>query len=492
MPRHFLPMPSMMSFRPTRLALFALPFLAAACQKKEGKQSVPVETAVASRQRVLVDVQATGVITPVQTVEVRSKASGLIVDMPVVTGTAVTPGQLLLRIDPRDAQNRFDQAKAALTAAEANVEVTRTQLERSKELASRGVITQPEFEQARVAFANAESQVAAARTQLELARIALEDVTIRSPVRGTVIGKSVSEGQVIASATNSASGGTILMQIADLGVVYDSTLVNESDIGKVRPGQVASVTVDAYPGRVFRGVVEKIEPRATVQQSVTMFPVLIRLDNADGALMPGMNSDVQILIEQRDDVLAVPVDAIRSMSEIPSVAAALGADAQALRATLEAQRDSLLAGDTPRGAPADGATGAGRPPGAGSAGGDTPRRARRSGGQRPAGAGAGGGGMRGGSGGGFGGGASSLGIVVMKKGPTLTPRLVRMGIGNYEVTEVTRGLAEGDTVAIISAALLQLERDRMQERIRSRTSLPGMSGGGGGGGSGGTRRGTGS
>src|SRR4029453_4993803 len=144
---------------------------------------------------------------------------------------------------------------------------------------------------------------------------ALEDVTITAPSAGTVIARNVSQGQVITSSTSGASGGTVLLSIANLGTVYDSTLVTESDIGKVKPGQAASVTVDAYPGRTFRGVVEKIEPRATVQQSVTMFPVLIRIDNRDGALMPGMNSDVSILVDERDNVLAVPVDAVRSLRE---------------------------------------------------------------------------------------------------------------------------------------------------------------------------------
>src|SRR5205085_702354 len=112
------------------------------------------------------------------------------------------------------------------------------------------------------------SQVAAAQTQLELSQIGLEDVTIQAPSAGTVIATNVVPGQVIASSTTSPSGGTILMTLADLSTVYDSTLVNESDIGKVKPGQTATITVDAYPNRQFRGVVEKIEPRATVQQSV--------------------------------------------------------------------------------------------------------------------------------------------------------------------------------------------------------------------------------
>ncbi len=126
--------------------------------------------------------------------------------------------------------------------------------------------------------------------------------------------------------------------MADLGQVFDSTLVSESDIGNVKPGQSATVKVDAYPNRSFRGVVEKIAPQATVQQSVTMFPVLIRLDNRDGALMPGMNTDVSILVEQQDNVIAVPNDAVRSMRDAATAATALGLDATKVSASLASQR----------------------------------------------------------------------------------------------------------------------------------------------------------
>jgi HlyD family secretion protein len=184
---------------------------------------------------------------------VRSKASGQITRLAVTTGDRVKAGDLLVRIDPRDPQSRFDQAAAAVRAAQAQAQVTRTQYERNRALLGQGVITAPETEATRLAYANAQSSLTAARTQLDLARIALEDVTIRAPSAGTVIARNVAPGTVVASSVNSPSGGTVLLTLADLATVYDSTLVNESDIGKVRAGQQVRVTVDAYPGRTFRG-----------------------------------------------------------------------------------------------------------------------------------------------------------------------------------------------------------------------------------------------
>jgi HlyD family secretion protein len=336
-----------MPFRSRTAPALALAVLAASavagCADKKA-DAAPVQTVPAQRQTIVVDVEATGVITPINAVEVRSKASGQITQLRVTTGTPVKEGDLLARIDPRDPQSRFDQARAAVNAAQINVQVARAQFERNQALSQQGVITAPEFETTRTAYAQAQSQLTSARTQLDLARIALEDVTIRAPSNGTVIARNVSQGQVITSSTNSPSGGTILLRIANLGTVYDSTLVNESDIGKVKPGQPATVTVDAYPGRTFRGIVEKIEPQAVVQQSVTMFPVLVSLNNELGLLKPGMNGEVSVLIERKENVLTVSNDAIRTLREAATSAAALGLDPDTVQAQIRAQFASMGGG----------------------------------------------------------------------------------------------------------------------------------------------------
>jgi len=133
------------------------------------------------------------------------------------------------------------------------------------------------------------------------------------------------------------SGGTTILKMADLTKVRVRALVNETDIGKVRPGLPAQVTVDAFPDRPFIGTVEKIEPQATIQQSVTMFPVLISIDNIARLLMPGMNGEVSIEVERRENVLAIPNDAVRSMNEVAAVAPLLGLDPDSVRAELRNQ-----------------------------------------------------------------------------------------------------------------------------------------------------------
>lgn len=455
-----------------RILTSALALLLVACGKKGAEVSAgaTLETVAATRQRIVVEVEATGVIRPIEAIEVRSKASGQIVALPVETGAIVRRGDLLVRIDPRDPQNRFDQAQAALRAAEASVQVAKTQSDRNQSLLAKEVLTAPEVEAARLTLANAQAQLASARTNLELATIALEDVTIRAPSDGIVIARSVSPGQVIASATNSPSGGTVLMSLADLSAVYDSVLVNESDIGRIRPGQSVAVTADAHPGRTFRGTVTKVEPNATVQQSVTFFPVKIRLDNADGALMPGMNTDVSVMVAQQDNVLVVPVDAVRTTREAPTVATALGLDPEAVR---------TLAQGNGRRPTAQGDSAGGRPLAADSRGGRSGRTGR---------------GVRGAATGGVSAGAvpaerGGRGIAFVKTASGLEPRVVTTGLRNYDVVEITGGLAEGEQVALVSGALLQQSRVKQQEQIRSRTSMPGMGGSSGGtGGTSGGRR----
>ena len=149
-------------------------------------------------------------------------------------------------------------------------------------------------------------RVVRARIDVENNEISLEDTDVKAPITGVIIQKGVERGQVVASATFNAGGGTVLMKMADLNLVQVRTLVDETDIGKIKAGQATTVTVDAYPNRPFQGEVLKIEPLAEVQQNVTMFPVLVRIDNREGLLRPGMNSEVEIHVGRRDSVLAVP------------------------------------------------------------------------------------------------------------------------------------------------------------------------------------------
>lgn len=347
---------------PRRLSLAALAALGlvAACGKKAA-QPLRITTAPVERRTIIVQAEATGIIEPINVVEVKSRASGQIIEMPVETGTLVNPGALIVQLDTRDVQNQFDQSKADLQSAEVSLAVAEQNKKRSDELFRAQIITAQENEQAGLTYQNALAQIVRARTNLDLAQQRLDDARVVAPVRGTIIAKPVALGQVIQSGTQAVGGGTTIVQMADLTKVRARALVNETDIGRVTAGQEATVVVDAFPDRTFRGTVEKIEPQAVVQQNVTMFPVLVSLENREGLLLPGMNGEVSIISDRRENVIAVPNEAIRSVREAAQAATILGLNPDSVQAQLRSAMGGGMGGGFPGGAP--GANGGARPQG---------------------------------------------------------------------------------------------------------------------------------
>jgi HlyD family secretion protein len=342
-----------------------------------------------------------------------------------------------------------------------------------------------------------------AKANLDQAKQRLDDATVRAPVEGTVLSQPVNAGQVISSATSSVSGGTTIITMADLRRIRMRAMVAETDLGQVQPGQTATVTVDAYADRTFQGVVEKIEPQAVVEQSVTNFPVLISLTNDDQKLLPGMNGEVSLIVDHRSNVVTVPVDAVRSLKEAMVIAPSLGLSPDSLKALMQTMRsggherasgDSAMAGGGHWRAAGDSA-GAG---GHGRAGADSAAGGWR---QRHGGGGgfAGGGPGRGGSGGGsaaagagapMGSRANRAQVVFVKTASGIEPRLVKLGLSDFDNSEVLSGVREGEQVVLLGITQAQASRNQQQNQIRQRVgSMPGgLGGGGGGGGAGGGGR----
>jgi HlyD family secretion protein len=320
-----------------RLFAVALAVAAAACSGKKDK-APPVQVATIQRRDIVIDAQASGIIEPINVVDVKSKASGMITKLPVETGTLVKPGDLLVQIDTRDVKNQLDQAKADLDAAQAKFDVSKSQAKRSDEMFAAKVITAQEHETAQLDLSSANAGVIRARANVDLAQQRLDDARVTASIAGTIIERDVAPGVVIASATGSIGGGTTLLKMADLSQVRIRALFNESDIGQVRGGQTATVSVDAYQDRKFTGLVEKIEPQAVVQQNVTMFPVLVTLDNRENLLKPGMNGEVSVLINDLPDAIAVPNDAVRSVREASAIAVMLNIDPDSVNAEIKAQQ----------------------------------------------------------------------------------------------------------------------------------------------------------
>jgi HlyD family secretion protein len=258
----------------------------------EGTQqgtSGEIPTAVAATRDIVVSVSATGLLQPVRIVEVKSKAAGEIIDMPVEIGDTVQRNALIAQVDTETLTQELQQAEADLASAETELSVAEKQYGRARQLFERQLISSSDLEASERSFASARAQRLRAQADVNLRQERLDDATVRAPIAGTVIAKQVEEGQIIQSSVNNVSGGTTLVQMADLSELEIRTLVDEIDIGQVRPGMPVESTVEAFPDRQFRGTVIKIEPQAVLQNQVTTFPVLSRIDNREGLLLPGMN-----------------------------------------------------------------------------------------------------------------------------------------------------------------------------------------------------------
>ena len=423
----------------------------------------------------MVSASAAGVIEPVRTIDVKSKASGEIIELRVETGEDVKAGQLLAVVDPRQPRNNLSQAEADLSVAKAQLEIADSKLARADTLVKTQSITESDFEDARLSYVAANAQVVRAKIDLEIAHDQMDDTRILAPAEGTIIAKNVELGTVISSPTKDVGGGTLLLRMANLDTVQIRTLVDETDIGKVRPGLEATITVDAYPNRPFGGVVLKIEPQATVQQNVTMFPALVRIANPRHLLMPGMNAEVEIHIGSGENVLAIPYAALRTPRDVASAASVLGLDPAAVDAELKRAAQAPPADSATAGPDSTRAVAAASPPaGAGRRG---PRGGAMGGGVSRG--GGGGGAWSGNGGGGFHGGRGGGGryIVFAMRDGAPVPVQVQTGLTDLDYVEIVSGLSEGDRVVVLPSASLVNSQREMKERIQRMTGgggIPGM------------------
>ena len=326
-------------------ALAASLLAAAGCDRVESmlgeseaddEQVALYQTASVMRRDITVAVDAAGIIEPVTTVEVKSKASGEILALPVDTGDNVDAGTLLARIDRRVLNNSLHLAKANLDVAKARLTNAESSLARVTQLYEQASLSKADWEQSTLEHATARSDVVRGEIQVENAAIQLEDSDVISPIAGTVIERLVEQGQVISSPMGDVGGGTLLMKMADLSHVQVRMLVDEVDIGKIQPGERAAVNVAAHQNRPFEGVVVKVEPQAVAEQNVTMFPVLIDIENRQRLLKPGMNAEVEVIIAQRADVPAIPNAALRTEEDIFAAGSVLGLERGDVEGMLEA------------------------------------------------------------------------------------------------------------------------------------------------------------
>jgi HlyD family secretion protein len=267
------------------------------------------------RDDVRVTVTATGTLKAVTMVEVGTQVSGTIAALYADFNSRVKKGQIIARLDTTLLYASLQDARSSLERVSALDQQASAELKRMRSLFARELVSQAELDQAVAAARVAAANMTSARAGVERAKINLRYAIIQSPIDGIVLSRAVELGQTVAA---SFSTPTLFSLAGDLREMRVQAAVDEADIGKVKEGQSATFSVDAYPEEIFKGQVEQVRLQPTVTQNVVTYDVVLRVPNEDLRLMPGMTANLTITVDSREKVLTVPVSALRFMPPRPA------------------------------------------------------------------------------------------------------------------------------------------------------------------------------
>ena len=253
-------------------------------------------------------VTATGTIEAVTSVTVGTQVSGIVNKLYVDYNSQVKKGQVIAELDKTNLLSELNTAKANLASAQSSLNYQAANMERYKTLYKKGLVSADEYENALLTYRQAKEQVASSKENVQRAQTNLGYATITSPIDGTVISKSVEEGQTVAASFNTPELFTIAKDLTNMQVVAN---VDEADIGGVKEGDRVTFTVDAYPDDTFEGTVKQVRLEATTTNNVVTYEVVISAPNADLKLKPGLTANVTIFTQERSGVLAVANKALR-------------------------------------------------------------------------------------------------------------------------------------------------------------------------------------
>lgn len=253
-------------------------------------------------------VTATGTIEAVTSVTVGTQVSGIVNKLYVDYNSQVKKGQVIAELDKTNLLSELNTAKANLASAQSSLNYQAANMERYKTLYKKGLVSADEYENALLTYRQAKEQVASSKENVQRAQTNLGYATITSPIDGTVISKSVEEGQTVAASFNTPELFTIAKDLTNMQVVAN---VDEADIGNVKEGDRVTFTVDAYPDDTFEGTVKQVRLEATTTNNVVTYEVVISAPNADLKLKLGLTANVTIYTQERSGVLAVANKALR-------------------------------------------------------------------------------------------------------------------------------------------------------------------------------------
>jgi HlyD family secretion protein len=280
--------------------------------QQEGGNKTP--TAVAKIDDISIVLDEVGEIRPVKEVNVKSKLSGRISKMFVDEGEPIHVGDIIAEIEPDMAQAQtLSRIKSTLKTTEINLENAQKDYESSKELYDKSLISDEDWRDAQNALKLSQISYDSALEQYKLVEeigITETNMKVTAPVSGMIIHKNVEEGEMVVSS-ESYSGGTVLITIADLSQMIILTDINEVDIGKISLGREAKITIDAFPDKKFGGEIIHISPMAAIgNNNIRTFEVKVSIEDNLKEIRPGMSANVTIIGKTRKEVVTIPIQAI--------------------------------------------------------------------------------------------------------------------------------------------------------------------------------------
>lgn len=287
-----------------------------------GEEGVPrapqYVTAEVTRGRVVQAIVVSGVLSPLTSVEVSSQISGLVTEVKVDFNSVVKKGDVLARIDSSTYEQRLRQATADLAAAKATHALATLNAARLRELRNDDLVPQQDYDQIEALLQQSNAALLTQRAVVANARVDLERCTLTSPIDGVVIYRQIEVGKTVVS---SFSAPTLFAIANDLSRMRILASISEVDVARVRPGQRAEFTVDAFPNRVFEGRLtqvrnpytpsDKVSQQQSGSEPIAKFDAVIEVRNAELLLKPSQTVNVSIVVSERDDVLRVPNNALR-------------------------------------------------------------------------------------------------------------------------------------------------------------------------------------
>lgn len=277
-------------------------------RRAEASTGSPYRLAVVERGDVEMSITSTGTLNPVTTVQVGTQVSGKVIDLYADFNDRVQQGQLIARIDPVLQQQAVREADSNLARAQADLERAEREFERNKALYEQKVLTESEFNTIQYNLAVSRANLTSAEVSRERARQNLQYTQIYSPIDGIVVERNVEPGQTVAASMSAPQLFLIANDLAEMEIL---ATVDESDIGRIKDGQIVRFSVQAYPDEMFEGTVSQVRLQSTTLENVVNYTAVVSVRNPTGRLLPGMTASVEFMVETAKDVLKVPNAALR-------------------------------------------------------------------------------------------------------------------------------------------------------------------------------------